>query len=143
MYLGERVVASATFIRDSNALLTASALGKTAATLGAKTTMFDDSRSRLAYFPLTIGSAKSDRLYSARSSSLRLHSAFFTNLSLSLARDPSANDSDCVAFFGVTNHKHPAAHGYAESDVSELADRMIRVGARYRHGIAQPENRGK
>jgi hypothetical protein len=36
---------------------------------------------------------------------LRVHLAFFINLSLSLARDPSADNSDCVALFGMRNHK--------------------------------------
>ena len=60
--LVRRVVFCATLISESSALFTASSLGNAAATSGFKTTIFDDSRKRLAYFPRTKPRGKSDGL---------------------------------------------------------------------------------
>jgi hypothetical protein len=65
-----RVVFRASSINDRRAVFTASSLGNALATSGLRTTTFDDSRIRFAYLPRTSPSGKSERLYSARNSSL-------------------------------------------------------------------------
>lgn len=78
---------------DRKAALTACPFGKKSASSGSITTTFELFLSRLMYFPRT-NDGKSERLYSARSSSGASFLAFFINLSLCpscLARRDDSN----------------------------------------------------
>src|SRR4030043_1862497 len=99
--LVRRVVFCATSISERRALFTASSLGNASATLGLRTTIFDDLRKRLAYFPRTKPPGKSDNLYSARNSSLFVCLALFIYLSLSFARQASTYDSNRFIFLSM------------------------------------------
>jgi len=131
------VVFRASLISDSSAELTAASFGNASATSGLRTTTFDASRRRFAYFPLTSGWEKSERWYSARKSSFSVGLAFFINPVFSLARQASANDTDNISLLRMSNYQEPAAFRHAEGDVSTLDNRMVRVGAGSGQGVAQ------
>ena len=62
--------------KDRKAWFTARSLGNARATCGSRTTIFDEAATFAAYFPRT-SSPKSERLYSARSSSFDFRLTFF------------------------------------------------------------------
>src|SRR3972149_8084093 len=97
-----RVVVFASFISDRSALLTDSSFGKTSATSGLSTIIFEDSRSRLAYLPRTNGPVKSERLYSGRNSFFSVFLAFFIYPPFSFACEARADDPNSFALLGMS-----------------------------------------
>ncbi len=98
---GRLVALRASLTSDKSAELTAASLGNASATSGLRTTTFETSRRRFAYFPLTRGSQKSERLYSARRSFLSVGLVFFIHSLLSLARQASAHDTNRIALLSM------------------------------------------
>ena len=134
---GRVVVLRASFISDSNAELTADSFGNASATSGLRTTTFEASRRRFAYFPLSKGREKSERRYSARKSLFSVGLVFFIYSVFSLARQASANDTNRIALLRVSYNQKPASFRHAEGDVSRLNNRVVGVRAGGSQGVAQ------
>ena len=134
---GRLVALRASLTSDKSAELTAASLGNASATSGLRTTTFEASRRRFAYFPLTRGSQKSERRYSARRSFLSVGLVFFIHSLLSLARQASAHDTNCIALLRMSYDQKSAAFRPAEGDVSRLSNRVVRVRTGSSQRVAQ------
>lgn len=134
----DRLVAlRASLISDKSAELTADSFGNASATSGLRTTTFEASRRRFAYFPRTKGPGKSERRYSARKPFLSVGLTFFIDSSFPLARQASAYDPNGLTLVRVGYDQQPATFRHAESNVSKLNDRVVRVRAGGGQRIAQ------
>ncbi len=122
---------------ERRALFTASSFGNTSATSGLSTTIFDDLRSRSAYFPRTKPSGKSERSYSGRKSSLSIWLFFFIDLSLSFARNERADDSKSVIFFSVSHYRQSTPFKDTKGYEPFFPHGMVRVVARCCHRVLQ------
>ena len=134
---GRLVALCASLTNDKSAELTAASFGNASATSGLRTTTFEASRRRFAYFPLTKGPQKSERRYSARKSSGSIGLVFFIHSLFSLARQASAYDPNRIAPFRVSYDQKPATFRRAEGDVSRLGNRVVRVRTGGGQGVAQ------
>jgi hypothetical protein len=134
---GRLVVLCASLTSDRSAELTAASFGNASATSGLRTTTFEASRRRLAYFPRTRGPGKSERRYSARKSFVSVGLIFFIHSLFSLARQASAYDPNRITLFRVSYGQKPATFRCAEGDVSRLGNRVVRVRTGGGQRIAQ------
>lgn len=85
-----------------------SSLGNALATSGLRTTILEDSFNRFAYLPRIRPPGKSERLYSARNSSLSGFLSFFIEFFFSFARFAGTYNSNCLISLGVRHHYKPA-----------------------------------
>ena len=110
-------------------MLTAAELGEIAATSASRITTLELALTRLWYFPRS-SFPKSDRLYSARSSS-DADLAFFIDAPFVLCCDTCVDDSDGVTALGVRHNQKPALRGHSESDYPVFIFGVIGIGARH------------
>jgi len=113
-----------------SASLTEAALGKTSVTSGSRTTTFELSWSRLAYFPRTKPAGKSDALYSGRSSSsATCFLIFFIELSFTARHLASTDDPKRIHALCVCNCKQSPQRRQAKDYKPILILRMVRVNS--------------
>src|SRR2546425_5251491 len=119
-----------------SALFTARSLGNACATCGSSTTTLVASATFRAYLPRT-SVPKSERLYSGRSSSVGLRSAFFIDIPLTRSCGACTDNSDCIAAFGMSYHKQTPACRDAEGDEPLFANCVIGVLAGLLDSVAE------
>ncbi len=83
--------------------------------------MLHEAAIREAYFPRT-SSPRSDRVYSARSSSLALRLAFFIDLPLAFCRKTRTDEPDRIPPLGVGYNQQATSNRDAKGDVPVFAN---------------------